>query len=242
LALLFEGVFVSQIMKLTTCFLMALIISKFALKDIALNAALILIETYSTAGAILFLSFLNVQTAYTAALPGVGYLSMVLGALMGAYLTLLIYEAALSKFEDTLISKVTIECGPCRTNARLLSDSGNLLTTPTGNPITIIRKDLFLSITGLSEATFESYEDYLAFHETLEIDTRKRTNVVSVQSVTGNSLILIYRVDRLVLDGDYYISPAYIGAAQTFKSTGFDGIYNRRSTLNRCKNEDSQLV
>jgi len=220
---------------------MSLILEKRpTLKDVAINAALILCTSFSCAGAILFLSWLSASSLYASLASPLhaNYATALVGTIAGGWMAAVVYDKAFLRLEGLEYAKAAIECNGKREEAVLLNDTGNLLRTATGHPVIFLNATMFQKLTGIDRLVFSGFEEYMAYYESLPASIRGRISATSVQSANSLSLQIVFKADKIVFQGLAFLAPAYISGSENMKELTFDGIYNHKFLMERYRYEE----
>lgn len=232
-----EGLFVSWVGKLAALAAMGAAITKpLKLLDVMINCALVTVASFASGGCILFISYLfnpYLSAAVDRAIS-VTYPAAAFGMIIGAFATVKIYQKVFLKLEGVEYSKVTVTSEGVEMTLTLLEDSGNLLRTNTGAAVVLLENDKFVRLSGIDTYEFETYDAYSRYVDALERSKKTRVSPIALSTINKRGIQLIYKADKMLLDGNICVSPVYVSGASQMRRRSFDGIYSRKIINERC--------
>ncbi len=224
---LFEADFFYSIcMKLIfTLFMSFALCFKPTLKKLFTDFFLLVFLACLCAGLTLLFSLLFSMNNPNFAFSDVNYYHMILGVLTGCICG---YKLIKCIFGAIAFDKIIYDCELSYNNktikTKMLADSGNLITTFSGEPVCIVKNELFFYLTGIQAKTFLNSEDYIDFIQNLNYKLQSRISFAGAQGVTGRIVMMIFRIDKIII-ADKCFDKAFIASSENIAGS-IDGIFN----------------
>lgn len=120
--------------------------------------------------------------------------------------------------------KATITHREKNYSLRLFNDTGNLITTPSGESVVVVGENIFTRIFGDIHNT-DNFRNGISF--------------VNAGTITGEKVFFIIKADKLYIPSEgYIVSPVYITSAD-INTDRFDGIINLNLTGGKYVQENN---